>query len=176
MTRKPDDVLALLEAHGERLYALLLRLSLRGDVADDLLQDLFCKLIQNPRFARADDPLAYASRMAINLAFDYRRRQRRQPALLDGDGPAAAAASPLAGLVRREELDQVLEAIGRLPGAGRDVLVLRYLEHQEFEAIGRAVGKTAHQARAICHKAITRLRRLLGEEAPDDSATKRQNR
>jgi RNA polymerase sigma factor (sigma-70 family) len=168
LKQSPDDVLALLEAHGERLYALLVRLTLRGDVAEDLLQDLFCKLVQSPRFAQADDPVAYASRMAMNLAFDHRRRQRRRPATLDADPPAAGNGAPIADLLRREEFQRVLDAMGKLPSGGRDILVLRYLEQQEFETIGRAIGKTAHQTRALCSKAMIRLRRLVGDDAPED--------
>ncbi len=168
------EVLALLHEHGGRLYALLVRLTLRGDVADDLLQDLFCKLVQNRRFAAAGDPLAYASRVAMNLAFDHQRRQRRSRCgALHAEALATLPTSPIGDVVRREELERVLDAIGRLPANSREIIVLRYLEQQEFEAIGRALGKTAHQARALCHKAMTRLRRLLGENEPDDLMRKR---
>ena len=151
----------------------LVRLTLRADVAEDLLQDLFCKLVQNPRFAQADDPAAYARRMAMNLAFDHRRRERRaRRSELDAQALMTTAISPIADLVRREELQRVLDAIGHLPASSREIIVLRHLEQQDFDAIGRTLGKTAHQARALCHKAMTRLRRLLGENEPDDLVTK----
>ena len=44
LSSPPPDVSKLLAEHGRQLHALLFRLTLRTDVAEDLLQDLFCKL------------------------------------------------------------------------------------------------------------------------------------
>lgn len=163
-----NEVLTLLAEHGERLHALLTRLTLRTEIAEDLMQDLFCKLAENDRFHAASNRAAYATRMAMNLAFDHRRRQRR--ALLDDVDPnalAGAPSKPLLDLVRREELDALLDAVGNLPDGYREVVVLRYLEQQDFETIGQQLDKTAHHARALCCKAIAKLRRVLDVEQDD---------
>ncbi len=72
-----ESILVFLEEQGARLHALLVRLTLRTDVADDLMQDLFCKLSHDARWLAARNPTAYAVRMATNLAFDHRRAQAR---------------------------------------------------------------------------------------------------
>lgn len=164
MTGTGKDILALLDEHGPRLFALLVRLTLRADVADDLLQELFCKLTRSNGFHRATDPAAYAFRAAANLAFDYRRSQKRGPRaeFTAADG-LSRDGSPLVDLIRREELERVLDAIGKLPRTSRDIVVLRYLERQDFETIAEQFGKTPHQVRALCHKGIVLLRRALGE-------------
>jgi len=157
-----DDARSLLETHGARLHALLFRLTLRHDAAEDLLHDLFCKLAQSERFAQAADPLAYAVRMATNLAFDHRRsRKRRETSELIDDPAAASETSPLADLVRREELEAMLEAVGRLEPARRELIVLRHLQRLSYEEIARQIGKTPHQTRALAHKALDKLRTLL---------------
>ncbi len=163
MRTATDEALALLEAHGNQLFALLFRLTLRHDVADDLLQDLFCKLAARDGFRRADNRLAYAHRMATNLAFDWRRRQRLR-AVADNCrfvDAGAAAHSPLADLVRREELEQILNAIGELSPAAREIIVLRYLNEQSYGQIAKQLGKTMHQVRALAHKALVRLRKTM---------------
>jgi len=156
------DVLTLLADHGRQLHALLWRLTLRRDVAEDLMQELFLKLAQSDRLGRAKDPLAYALRTATNLAFDWRRAQRQLPPteVLFGE-PTADDRSPLSRLVRREEVERVLDTIGQLPKPGCDIIVLRYLEQYEYDAIARQFGKTPHQVRALCYKAVRRLRSLL---------------
>ena len=176
MKRTADEVLALLDEHGVRLHALLLRLTLRSDVAEDLMQELFCKLVQNERFAGATHPVAYATRMATNLAFDHRRAQRRDVRGGGGDRLdelTGSAASPLTNMLRREELDRVLDAMGRLPRASREIVVLRYLERQDYAAIGRHLGKSPHTVRALCHKGIGRLRVLLDKVRTNDSVLRR---
>lgn len=161
MNDSTDDALALLTRHGERLHALLTRLTLRADVAEDLMQDLFCKLSQSRRFQTAQNKLAYAIRTSTNLAFDYRRTQRRltyEP--LDPDELMVSGATPVAISIRREELDHLLDTIGRLTRGNRTLIVLRYIEQQDYADIARELGKTQHQVRALCHKAIHKLRAL----------------
>jgi RNA polymerase sigma-70 factor (ECF subfamily) len=160
-----ENVSALLAEHGGRLFALLYRLTLRSDVAEDLLQELFCKLAQSDGFHRADNRLAFAYRVATNLAFDWRRANKRHPTMeADCNLAAAPIGSPLADLVRREELEQTLNAISELSVSGREIIVLRYLEQQSYEIIAKQLGKTTHQVRAIAHKAIKQLRGLLNAD------------
>jgi RNA polymerase sigma-70 factor, ECF subfamily len=165
LTSIPDEAARLLTKHGRHLHALLTRLTLRADVAEDLLQDLFCRLSENDRFAQATSPPAYAVRVATNLAFDHRRRQKRvQRAEAKSHKVVSNDLSPLVNAQRREDLDQVLDAIDRLPHASRHIVVMRYLERQDYQMIGQELGKSPHQVRALCHKAIRALRTLLDDE------------
>ncbi len=45
------------------------------------------------------------------------------------------------------------------------ILELRYLQQQSYETIADQFGKTAHQIRALVHKALESLRKLLGADA-----------
>ena len=124
-------------------------------------------------FRRADKPAAFAFRTAMNLAFDWRRSKKR---MLTSDADIAAQPSPAASvisdLVRREELEKTLSAIGELPAMNRDILVLRYLQQQSYETIADQFGKTAHQIRALVHKALESLRKLLGADAENGQMPK----
>jgi RNA polymerase sigma-70 factor (ECF subfamily) len=158
-----EKLLALLQAHGARLHALLTRLTLHPDAAEDLLQDLFLKLDRSKAFQRAADPVAYARRAAIHLAFDWHRQRQNTPPCESLPGETAGnAPPPLSLLVQREELGQVVDALAALPALSRDCLVLHYLEYEPYEAVAQQIGKTPHQVRALCHKGIIRLRSLLG--------------
>jgi RNA polymerase sigma factor (sigma-70 family) len=160
-----EDASALLAEHGGRLFALLYRLTLRNVVAEDLLQELFCKLAQSDSFRRADNRLAFAYRSATNLALDWRRSNKRTlTTAADSDVEASPIESPLVDLVRREELERTLNAISQLPVRGREIVALRYLEQQNYEFIAKQVGKTTHQVRAIAHRAIKQLRGLLNAD------------
>lgn len=165
MDKERNRLLDLLETTGPRLHVLLVRLTLREDVAEDLMQELFLKLSQANGFRQADNPAAYARRAAVHLAFDWRRRQARDclpgPSSKEreADGPL-----PADRLIQREEYERVLASMDKLSELGRDVLLLRFLEQESFEAIARQLGKTPHQVRALCHKAIARLRSLLAED------------
>jgi RNA polymerase sigma factor (sigma-70 family) len=149
--------LALLETHGARLHALVYRITLRADVGEDLLQDLFLRLARPRVLSSAVDPVGYAITTAMRLAFDWRRAngRRRDAGALSVEPAAPATTDPLEG---REDLERVLDAIAQLPAASRDIVVLRYLESRPYEEIARTQGRSVHQTRALCHKAIVRLR------------------
>ena len=159
----------LLDGHGPGLHALLLRLTLNGDAAKELFQELFVRLAASAGFAAAEDYPAFAFRSAINLAHDWRRQRRHHPPpaplpaqLVDPSGSPAVLA---------DELARVLDAVGRLNQAARDAICLRYLRQMSYEEVGRAIGRTGHQARALCHAGIVRLRRMLQEQRRVDRVT-----
>jgi RNA polymerase sigma-70 factor (ECF subfamily) len=170
VSSEPDRLLGILEAHGAELHALLTRLTLRAGVAADLLQDLFIKLAGAEGFHQAQNPKAYVFRTAVHLAFDWRRKQRACEHLTTD--PAAVADSPLEQLIDAEELEQVLDAMQSLSPLAQQVVALRYLQHEEYAAIADQIGKTEHQARAICSKAIGELRGML-QPAPAREPEKR---
>jgi RNA polymerase sigma factor (sigma-70 family) len=149
-------LLKLLDEQGAKLHALLTRLTLRPDVAEDLLQDLFLKLRDANGFATADNPTAYAFRTAVHLAFDWRRARR--PAAPLGLEPPDHSLSQLDGLVAAEEFDEVLDAIQALPGLCRHVVVMHFLEQQDYRAVADSLGKTEHQVRGLCAKGLNKLR------------------
>ncbi len=162
-----EELLTFLDTRGRHLHVLLTRLTLREDVAEDLMQELFLKLSQSKSFHRAVDPAAYAYRAAIHLAFDWRRSQARtlQAGRILAE-PAVSTPSALSGLLHREELEHVLAALDRLPEVSRDAILLRYLQEESYERIAQQLGKTPHHVRSLCHKAITRLRSLLSHTPP----------
>lgn len=157
-------LLEFLDRSGASLFALLTRLTLREDVAEELMQELFLKLDNALPQATVDSWYAYARRAAINLAFDRRRRQRRRQTVpLDGVGePVSCARGPVDDLLQAEEFEQVLAAVGRLKGASREVFVMRHLQQDSYEDIAAQLGKTPHQVRALCFRAMKDVRNTLG--------------
>lgn len=162
MKNQHRKLLQLLEKSGAALYALLTRLTLREDVAEELMQELFIKLSNSRELDKVANLGAYARRAAINLAFDWRRSRKRAPLGLDQvHEPVSNDNSPLAKLVQTEQLEQVLETIDQLNKASREVMVMRYIEEQSTDDIAEQLRKTPHQVRALCSKAMKHLRDIL---------------
>jgi len=157
------ELLELLDRSGAELYTLLTRLTLREDVAEELMQELFIKLSNSRALARAANRDAYVRRTAINLAFDWHRAARRAALGLDRvDRQAQSDDSPLAKLIQSEELRETLDAIGRLKKTSREALVMRYIQQQSYDHIAEQMGRTSHQVRAMCSRALSHLRNLIG--------------
>lgn len=154
--------LDLLEMAGDKIHKLLYRLTLRQDVAEDLMQDLFLHLACSRGFIWAEKPLAYAWRTAIHLAYDWRRRQKVMTVPLDHDVQMAhSQESPMIKLLQTEELDGMLAALACLKEPGREVLTRRYLLQEDYDVIAADLKKPAKQIRVICSRALEKLRGIL---------------
>lgn len=165
MSDDKQKLLELLDKHGASLHALLTRLTLSEDAAEELMQELFVKLNGVKDFSSLENACAYASKAATNLAFDWWRRQKRGRLPLDAIAePVSDAGSPLTDLVEREQLQEVLRAVSRLKNPSRDVVVMRYMQGGSYDFIAGRLGKTEHQVRAMCSKALRKLQRVLNDK------------
>jgi len=165
LTDRQKEICELLDKSGASLFALLTRLTLREDVAEELMQELFIKLNNYNGLRKIQCWNAYAHKAAINLAFDWRRKQKRASLSLDNVPETASNVnSPLIDMIHAEQLQEILNAIGRLSKAPRQAVVMRHIQQQSYEDIAEQMGKTTHQVRALCYKAINRLRYLLGRK------------
>ena len=165
MSGRHEELLAYLDKSGAELFTLLTRLTLRQDVAEELMQELFIKLSRSSGPSNeAGNWDAYARKAAINLAFDW-RRGRKHAALQQLEQvpePVSNDHSPLGGLIRSEELQETLDAIGRLKKAPREALIRRYIQQESYDHIAEQMGKTSHQVRAMCSRTLNQLRVTLG--------------
>jgi len=158
-----DELLELLDKSGAELFALLTRLTLRQDVAEELMQELFIKLSHSRGPNKVTNWDAYARKAAVNLAFDWRRSRRRaEPRLEQVREQNPNGESPLGRLIRSEELQETLNAIERLNKSARQVVVLRYIQQKSYDDIAGELGKSSHHVRALCSRAMSRLRDILG--------------
>jgi RNA polymerase sigma factor (sigma-70 family) len=170
----PRLLLSLLEDHGADLLALFTRITLRADVAEDLLQELFLKLRNAGGLVCADNRKAYLFRTAMHLAFDWRRKRRVTEPL--PTEVAVRAKLPLDHLIGVEQLEEVLDALQSLSELNREVLVLRYLQSHDYPKIAEMLGKTEHHVRSICSKALGQLRAALQTESEQREPYKRGTR
>jgi RNA polymerase sigma-70 factor (ECF subfamily) len=163
-----DQLVQVLHAHGADTLRLLWRLTLRSDIAEDLLQELCLRLLKRDVWVHAKDFRAYVFRMAANLACDWRRQQakRRQETL--ASEPLIEPHGPLERLERSENVRRALDLLTELPPLQRDCLVLRYLAQMPAEEIALQMDKTPHQVRAICSRGIASLRERLQLEGEQD--------
>jgi RNA polymerase sigma factor (sigma-70 family) len=165
LTDRREALIALLDSAGPRLLALLSRLTLREDVAEDLHQELFLKLGRSEGFFNATEREGYAVRAAINLAFDWRRQRKSKPPPEPlPDQIVGGESTPLEHLVNRERLEQLLDALHGLNATYREVFVMHHLQQESHKTIALHLGKTPHQVRALCHKAVQQLRQKLKED------------
>lgn len=77
--------------------------------------------------------------------------------------PEDGAATPVAELIRREKTSRLAEAINRLPGDMRTVVVLRSELGLSFAAIGERLDRNEEAARKIFERAMYQLRVMVDD-------------
>lgn len=76
---------------------------------------------------------------------------------------AAPISTPSASASRREQAVLLTSAMGKLPPDYREVITLRHLEGQSFEAIAARMGRTSGAVRMLWMRALERLGTMMEE-------------
>lgn len=77
----------------------------------------------------------------------------------------AADTSPSQRAVRHEQAVALADALQRLPGRYREVILLHQIEDLMFPEVARRMGRSVGSVKHLWIRALTRLRDLLGESS-----------
>ena len=144
------------------VYRYALRLLGDAGLAEDCVADTFLRYLQALRAGGGpqDHLQAYLYRIAHNWITDQYRRQPLPPLPLL-DELVSKEEDLLQIAMDHIQQTQVRGALGRLTPDQRQVIVLKYLEGWENESVALALEKPAGAVKALQHRAIEALRRML---------------
>ena len=149
------------------LYRYAMRLLGDVDLAEDCVGETFSRFLFALKHGRGPNQYlqAYLYRVAHNWITDHYRRQTPPPLELKPDLQADPEDDPHQTVVQHLESQRVRSALAGLTPDQRQVIVLKYLEDWENKAIAEALDKPIGAVKALQHRALAALRRLLiGEE------------
>lgn len=153
---------AIYAAYGKACYNLALRILGEPAAAEDIVQDVFLKLMDTIGGFRGDAPFgAWLKRMAANATIDRLRLDRRQ-GIDDPDALFATlgAADPPA--------DAVVDAwtlLQRLPARARAVIVLHQMEGYTHRELAELFGQTESYSKSVLSRALQRLHATLEDSS-----------
>ncbi len=131
----------LIETHRPALHRAALRLCHGdGSLAEDMVQETYCKAIRNARrFTAGTNLRAWLLRILFNTVMSsFRHRQvARASAYPEGTEPAREGPTDPA---RLEVSDDLARAIGELPEDYRRVFLMAALGDSPYQAIARKLG------------------------------------
>jgi RNA polymerase sigma factor (sigma-70 family) len=157
----------LFERHGRSVRQYLRALTGRSDLADDLAQDVFVRVVQSAgSYEPRERERAWLFRIARNAAIDHHRRAAARPQT------AGETREPTIAPV--QQLRRALaEALGRLPDAEREAFLLAELGGLSYAEIAAALDLTPPAVRSALYRARLSLRAALTPPSPVGSATAR---
>ncbi len=157
-------------AYKRRIYAYLLRMTRRKDIAEDLLQEAFLRLAQSARRLEPDTRLGpYLFTVAHRLVISWARAQAVR-AQLAGDLPArdvaGAERSPLEAVADSQQQLALERAFAALAPAYREVALLVGVEGMTPTEVADILGHRPEAVRQRLARARTQLAAALGDHAP----------
>lgn len=168
----------LLERHRKPVFNFLLRSARRPETAEDLLQEVFLRVVrQAGSYRRQAKFTTWLYTIARNLCIDHARKMsHRKEASLDapvGGGEDEGRTyvqlvpdrepDPDGRLSDRQLASRLYEALDLLPEEQREVFLMREYQQLKFREIAEIVGIPENTVKSRMRYALESLRRSLAE-------------
>ncbi len=160
------------------VYALIYRMVRNRELAEDLAQDSFIKMLNAINSYRPEFKFSsWIFKIANNAAIDQLRRRELDTYSLDGSPHAVDAETieattlqigsdqedQLEEVTSRELGSQIEHAIGQLRPEYRNCIILRHVEGRAYEEIAEILDLPLGTVKTYIHRARNELRTLLAD-------------
>ena len=160
----------LVDRYKSKVYTTIFLIVKDQDVAEDLLQDVFVKVVRtlhSDKYNEEGKFQPWVMRIAHNLAIDYFRKAKRQPTILLEDGSNLLNSMRFAEQsseelrIKEETLDLVRKLIDELPEAQKEVVILRHYMDLSFQEIAEQTGVSINTALGRMRYALNHIRKKM---------------
>jgi RNA polymerase sigma-70 factor, ECF subfamily len=160
----PSDLIEIYEQYSPKLFRYAVRLLDDADVAEECVAESFSRLLNaiNKGGGPRDNVQAYLYRVAHNWINDYYRSKPLEE--LKTELKDEKMENPLNIVAENQQREFVRKALFHLTPEQRQVITLRFYEGWQHEEIGALIGKSSQATRALQHRALDSLKRMLLEQ------------
>ena len=161
---------ALIERHNQRIFSFIFSKVLDRDIADDIFQDTFVKVINTLKRGKYNEEgefLPWVMRIAHNLVIDHFRKGNRMPKFDDnGEFSIFSILSDNSlnaekQLIKDQVESDVRKLIAELPDDQKEVLTLRIYNEMSFKEISDKTGVSINTALGRMRYALINMRKLI---------------
>jgi len=168
----------LISRYQRPVYSLIFRMVRNRELAEDLAQDTFVKVLNAIESYRPEYKFSsWIFKIANNAAIDHLRRRSLDTLSLDGSPHAEnseaieattlqvsdSAESPLDEVANRELGTSIETAIASLRPEYRSCILLRHVEGRSYEEIAEILDLPLGTVKTYIHRARNELRILLAD-------------
>ncbi|WP_314665269.1 sigma-70 family RNA polymerase sigma factor [Prevotella aurantiaca] len=164
----------LLSHNQSKLFSYILFVVRNRDVADDIFQETFVKIItklQEGRYKPSGKFSAWAMRIAHNVIMDWYRAQKSDKIIeptkendLSNIGGADIQIGNIENqFVNMQTLADIKKMMKLLPPSQREVVFMRFYQEMSFKEIAKTTGVSINTSLGRMRYAILNLRRMVRE-------------
>jgi RNA polymerase sigma-70 factor (ECF subfamily) len=156
------EMLAILfERHHVRLYNFFLRLCRDRSLSEDLVQEVFLRILKYRQSYRADSKfIAWMYRIGRNAHIDHVRSRRPETPIDDvWEQEPSPEPGPERMLEGDQQADLLARAMERLPLRKREVLLLSRFQELKYKEIAGMMACSVESVKVLVHRSLQELRR-----------------
>ena len=164
----------LLHRHKAKIYSSIYMFTKDRELADDLFQDVFIKIIDTLRKGKYNHEgkfLQWALRISYNMCVDQFRRSKRRTKVsatesfdifdvLESEDPNMEVS-----MMRDQTYDRVRTLVDMLPSEQREVVILRHYADMSFKEIACLTDVSINTALGRMRYALINIRKMIDEKA-----------
>lgn len=160
---RPDSFALLVDRYASRCYGYFYRLTGNRDLSDELLSELFVKLVEKIGSYKGGAFESWLFRIASNIFHDHLRGKQRRKKLVDARRAELELGSktPRRSDAKDEKLDRLQVQLQRLDDDTRDLILLRFYSELSFKEIARIRSEPIGTALSKLHRGLKKLRELM---------------
>ena len=160
----------LVDRYQSKVFTTLFLIVKDQDVAEDLLQDVFVKVLHtlnSDKYNEEGKFQPWVMRIAHNLAIDHFRKAKRYPTILLEDGSNLfnslnfAEDSSEELQIKEETMAYVRTLIDELPEAQKEVVIMRHYLDMSFQEIAEQTGVSINTALGRMRYALNHIRKKM---------------
>ena len=162
----------LIERHKLKIYNFIYSKVFDRDIAEDIFQDTFIKVIKTLRKGTYQEEgkfLPWVMRISHNLVIDHFRKSNRIPIfeskdefdifqIIGDDAPNIES-----NMIDRQLVEDLQKLIIELPDDQREVLTMRLYKDMSFKEIAETTGVSINTALGRMRYAVINIRKLIEE-------------
>ncbi|MEO8275775.1 MAG: RNA polymerase sigma factor [Thermoanaerobaculia bacterium] len=163
----------LFERHHQRLFHFFLRLARSRATAEDLVQEVFIRMLKYRHTFRAESEFVpWMFTLARNAATDlYRARPKELPQDPDLPEPAADLPHPIVDIERQAQSRKLKAALGMLSAEKRELLLMARFSELKYSRIAEMLGTTEATIKVRVHRALKELKAAFLAAGSDGART-----
>lgn len=160
----------LIDRHQTKVYSYIITRIRDQDMANDIFQDVFVKIIQTLKKGRYNEEgkfLPWVLRIAHNLVIDQFRREKRMPTVSGNDDYDVfdfvkdEAPNRESEMIWGQIEGDIRKLIEYLPEEQKEVLRMRHYDDMSFKDIAEATDVSINTALGRMRYALINLRKLI---------------
>jgi RNA polymerase sigma-70 factor (ECF subfamily) len=151
----------IIDMYASRCYGYFYRLTGNNDISDELLSELFVKLVEKIGSYKGGSFESWLFKIASNIFHDHLRGKHRRKKLLESQVAEFESGTIEPKQSDGELTDKLQIQLGRLDKDTRELIMLRFYSQLSFKEIAKMRAEPIGTTLAKTHRALNKLREFM---------------